>query len=369
MPTSSRAERSKAFVEAYKRNENVEVIPSTQDIHGNDVEEKEELVGAYCRVSTMNEAQVESYELQKAYYEDMVERHINWKLVDIYPDEGISATSMKNRKNFLRMIEDCKQGKLTMIVTKSVSRFARNVVDGISVVRMLRNLSPPVAVYFETEHIITTASGADAQLSLLASFAESESLTKSVSMKWAIRNRFARGIPKLTDLYGFERHGHMLHPCDDERSIEGRVVQWIYYSYLRGRSIQQIRNTLHKHKIKSPKGKEWWTCSSILYILNNEKYAGSILMQKTVRTDMFLHKSVKNTGQERQYRVQSHHQAIIPIDDWEKVQAKLSGHDVRCFTTNDYIELPITPSKQFYTVQNPQNADSHGRYICNEPGL
>lgn len=354
MPIGARAERSKAFVEAYKKNENVEVIPSTQDICGDDAAEKEELVGAYCRVSTMNEAQVESYELQKAYYEEMVERHPNWTLVGIYPDEGISATSMRNRKNFLRMIEDCKQGNLTLIVTKSVSRFARNVVDGISVVRMLRNLSPPVAVYFETEHIITTAPGADAQLSLLASFAESESLTKSVSMKWAIRNRFARGIPKLTDLYGFERHGHMLYPCDDNRSIEGNVVQWIYYAFLRGRSIQDISERLHRHKIPSPRGREWWSYASVLYVLTNEKYAGSVLMQKTVRVDMFLHKSVKNTGQERQYRVQEHHQAIIPIDTWEAVQARLTKSDIRTHITDVYIKLPHDTSTRFFAIQIPK---------------
>lgn len=357
MPKSTRAERSKAFVEAYKKNETVEVIPSRKEIEGNEEEEREELVGAYCRVSTMNEAQVESYELQKAYYEDMVEKRPNWTLVDIYPDEGISATSMRNRKNFLRMIEDCKKGKLTLIVTKSVSRFARNVVDGISTVRMLRNLNPPVAVYFETEHIITTAVGADAQLSLLASFAESESLTKSVSMKWAIRNRFARGIPKLTDLYGFERHGHMLYPRDDDQSIEGSVVQWMYYAYLRGRSIPEIIERLHRHHIRSPRGRERWSYSSVLYVLTNEKYAGSVLMQKTVRTDMFLHKSVRNTGQERQYRVPKYHQCIIPADVWESVQAKLDKDDIRHYITDLSIDLPCETSKRFFAVQNPRNGE------------
>ena len=357
MPNSTRAERSKAFVEAYRKNENVEVIPSRQDIKGDEEEEKEELVGAYCRVSTMNEAQVESYELQKAYYEDMVERRPNWRLVDIYPDEGISATSMRNRKNFLRMIEDCKQGKLTLIVTKSVSRFARNVVDGISVVRMLRNLNPPVAVYFETEHIITTAAGADAQLSLLASFAESESLTKSVSMKWAIRNRFARGIPKLTDLYGFERHGHMLYPCDDDRCIEGSVVQWMYYAFLRGKSIPEIIERLHRHRIPSPKGKERWSYSSVLYVLTNEKYAGNVLMQKTVRADMFLHKSVKNTGQERQYRVLAYHQCIIPMDVWEDVQTKLDRSNIQHYITDVSIELTYEPSKRYFAIQGIKSSE------------
>ena len=110
------------------------------------------------------------------------------------------------------MIEDCKQGKLTLIVTKSISRFARNVVDAISTVRMLRNLPQPVAVLFETEQINTMRPGADSMLSLLASFAESESLIKSTSMKWAIRNRFKHGIPRIVDTYGFERERNKLTP-------------------------------------------------------------------------------------------------------------------------------------------------------------
>lgn len=131
--------------------------------------------------------------------------------MDIYADEGISATSMRRRKDFIRLVEDCKQGKVNRIITKSVSRFARNVVDCVSIVRMLRALPKPVGVYFETEHIDTLTPESDAQLSLLASFAESESLNKSTSIRWAIRGRFARGIPRIVDLYGFEREGTELH--------------------------------------------------------------------------------------------------------------------------------------------------------------
>ena len=145
-----RARKSKAFVEAYKNSEaDVEVIPSYSDT-GDDLE-KEELVAAYCRVSTMSEQQVESYELQKIYYEEFVSRRPNWTLVGIYPDEGISATSMRNRKKFNEMIQDCKDAKITLIITKSVARFARNVVDAISTVRMLRNLPVPVAVYADVQ--------------------------------------------------------------------------------------------------------------------------------------------------------------------------------------------------------------------------
>lgn len=320
----SRKKRSEAFVNAFHSSENeVEVIPSNKDLFGEEEDDKEELVGAYCRVSTMSVAQVESYELQKAYYEEYVSRRPSWTLVRIYPDEGISATSIKKRASFLQMIEDCKQGKLTLIVTKSVSRFARNVVDGISYIRMLRNLPKPVAVYFETEHINTMSPGSDAQLSLLASFAESESLNKSVSMKWAIRSRFAHGIPRLVDLYGFDRTKAQLTPKEGEAD----VVRWMYREALKGESYRSIQKKLEEAKIPSPYGNPVWSHSTIRYILTNEKYVGDVLMQKTVRVDMFSHKSVKNTGQERQYRLHGHHEGIIDKEDWLHVQRRLGSCD------------------------------------------
>lgn len=285
-----RARKSKAFVEAYKNSEaDVEVIPSYSDT-GDDLE-KEELVAAYCRVSTMSEQQVESYELQKIYYEEFVSRRPNWTLVGIYPDEGISATSMRNRKKFNEMIQDCKDAKITLIITKSVARFARNVVDAISTVRMLRNLPVPVAVYFETEHINSMAPGADAQLSLLASFAESESLNKSLSMKWAIRSRFAHGIPRLVDTYGLIREG--THLCFDLNNMSTQVVRWMYFRVYRHGSVKKVLDTLNKHHIPSPMNKDHWCMTSVLYILTNEKYCGDVLMQKTIRKDMFLHRSIE----------------------------------------------------------------------------
>lgn len=350
MANSSREQKSRAFRDAYSQGaDDVEVVPSNRDLYGED-DDQDEMVGAYCRVSTMSEAQVESYELQKAYYEDMVARRPNWTLVGIYPDEGISATSMRNRKNFLRMIEDCKEGKISLIVTKSVSRFARNVVDGISVIRMLRNLPNPVAVYFETEHILTTAPGADAQLSLLASFAETESLNRSLSMKWAIRNRFAHGIPRIVDLYAFHRDKHELMPYDEDQ-LEYKTVQWMYQAVINGLSISRIRQVLHLHRIPSPTGKEWWPYHTILYVLTNEKYAGKVLMQKTVRVDMFLHKSVKNTGQERQYWKHHHHQAIVSIEDWVKVQKILTNDDFSVYLTGEWVNMPNVPDRKFTSVR------------------
>ena len=350
-PHSTRAQKSKSFVESLNGENDVIVIPSTKDIQGEDVDTIED-VAAYCRVSTMSEQQVESYELQKAYYEEMVERHPNWNLIDIYPDEGISATSMKQRKNFLRMIEDCKKGKISMIVTKSVSRFARNVVDAISTIRMLRNLHRPVAVYFETEHINTLAPGADAQLSLLASFAESESLNKSLSMKWAIRSRFAHGIPRIVDTYGLTRV-HNNFSFDLTRSIEPHVVRWIYYAFTKGMTLSAIQKRLHTHHIRSPSGKEWWSKSSLVYILSNEKYVGNVLMQKTVRVDMFLHRSVKNTGQERQFFRKNYASPLIPYDVWLEAQLILGNGNLKDYLSEEYVTLFGDDSLEMRYLQFP----------------
>lgn len=350
-PHSTRAQKSKSFVESLNGENDVIVIPSTKDIQGEDVDTVED-VAAYCRVSTMSEQQVESYELQKAYYEEMVERHPNWNLIDIYPDEGISATSMRQRKNFLRMIEDCKKGEISMIVTKSVSRFARNVVDAISTIRMLRNLHRPVAVYFETEHINTLAPGADAQLSLLASFAESESLNKSLSMKWAIRSRFAHGIPRIVDTYGLTRV-HNTFSFDLTRSIEPHVVRWIYYAFTKGMTLSAIQKRLHTHHIRSPSGKEWWSKSSLVYILSNEKYVGNVLMQKTVRVDMFLHRSVKNTGQERQFFRKNYASPLVPYDVWLKTQLILGNGNLKDYLSEEYVTVFGDDSLEMRYLQFP----------------
>ena len=336
MPNEKRRQRVKQFVNAYCNSDvEVEVIPSNLDIYGDDSHDKKELVGAYCRVSTMSDMQAESYELQKAYYEEMVTRQPMWTLVDIYPDEGISGTSMRNRHHFLRMIEDCKAGKLTLIVTKSISRFARNVVDAISTVRMLRNLPNPVAVWFETEQINTMRPGADSMLSLLASFAESESLIKSTSIKWAIRNRFKHGLPRIVDTYGFNRDRTILTPSEDGEYHEAQVVREMYAQLLQGKNLSEIQRFLHENGIPSPKGQEWWSISSIKYVLSNEKYAGDVLMQKTVCIDMFSHRSIKNKGHERQYRIQDHHTPIISKDEWTQAQRLLNNTDLSLFMTGE----------------------------------
>ena len=160
-------------------------------------------VCAYCRVSTDNVEQTSSYELQRNYYEEYIQEHENWVFVDIYADEGISGTSLKNRVGFHKMIADCKAGKIDLIVTKSISRFARNIVDCIDTIRQLRGLPNPVRVFFETENIDTAESQSDVMLNLLAIFAEEESRTKSEIMNWSIDNRMSRGNFLTPELFGY----------------------------------------------------------------------------------------------------------------------------------------------------------------------
>ena len=307
----------------------VDIIPSKKD-QGIFEQDREELVGPYCRVSTFSEQQVESYELQRAYYEEYVGKHPNWTLVDVYADEGISATSMKNRKDFLRLIDDCKTGKVTKIVTKSVSRFARNVVDALATIRMLRNLNPAVGVFFELEGIDSLAPDADTKLSLLAAFAESESINRSIAVKWGIRGRFARHIPRVCDVYGFtldrETGQFAKHP------VEGAVVRYMYDLLFLGLTPVLIAQDLTSLHIPTPTQRnEAWSASTVGYILSNEKYCGDVAMQKTVRVDIFTHKSVKNDGIERKYLIRDHHDGFISRREWEKAQAILRNFSIRDF--------------------------------------
>ena len=186
-------------------NVDIEVIPpkpSDRDIFNTDHEQR---VAAYARVSTDGLSQVSSYELQIAHYGDMVSQRPNWELVGIYADEGISGTSLEHRDNFLRMIDDCLSGKVDLVVTKSVSRFARNIVDCISTVRKLRSLDPPVGVYFESENIFTLKPDYEMQLTFASSMAQEESHIKSNTMTMSYEMRFKRGIFMTPELYGYDR--------------------------------------------------------------------------------------------------------------------------------------------------------------------
>ena len=284
--------------------------------------ENEQRVAVYARVSTDDPRQTSSYELQKNHYHDVISKSPNWKLVQIYADEGISGTSLQHRDQFKLMIEDCKQGKIDLIVTKSVSRFARNVVDCIGYVRELLSLPHPVGVFFETERLNTFDPKSEMVLSFMATLAQEESHTKSEIMNASIEMRFRRGIFLTPILLGYD------HDEDGNLVInekEAKIVKLIFMMYLNGCTCQEIADTLTELGCMTKKGNTVWSPGSILQILQNERHCGDVLAHKTYTPNYLNHKSKKNMQNRPQYRKRNHHDAIISRDDFIAVQRLISN--------------------------------------------
>ena len=274
-------------------------------------------VAVYARVSTDDPNQTSSYELQKNHYEDMVRRKENWQLVDIYADEGISGTSLQHRDSFIRMIQDCQAGKIDLIVTKSVSRFARNIIDCIGYVRQLKASEPPIGVFFETENIFTLDENSEMSLSFIATLAQEESHTKSEIMNASIEMRFKRGIFLTPVLLGYDKDENGNLVINEE---EAKTVRLIFFSYLYGYSTQKIADALTELERLTKRGNETWSAGSIRSILTNERYCGDVLARKTYTPNYLNHKSKKNNHDRNQYRQKDHHEAIISRDDFFAVQ-------------------------------------------------
>lgn len=280
-------------------------------------------VAAYCRVSTQEGKQVGSFDMQIHHFAKRIEANPQWELVEIYQDEGISATTVEKRLGFQKMIADAVDGKIDLILTKSISRFGRNIVDILDNLRTLSALNPPVSVEFETEGITYTGDGRNNLLiSLLAALAEMESQQKSEAIKAGIRWRMAEGIYKFSvqNTLGFYRDHFgrlVIEPT------EARIVEYIYESCLEGATPAEIAAALTEQGIKSPMGNDLWSAGTVRSILRNEKYCGDALMQKTYTKDFRTHKSVKNTDLNMYFK-ENHHTAIIKKEDWIKVQKLLS---------------------------------------------
>lgn len=284
--------------------------------------ENEQRVAVYARVSTDDPRQTSSYELQKNHYHDVINKSPNWKLVQIYADEGISGTSLQHRDQFKLMIEDCKKGQIDLIVTKSVSRFARNVVDCIGYVRELLSLPHPVGVFFETERLNTFDPKSEMVLSFMATLAQEESHTKSEIMNASIEMRFRRGIFLTPILLGYDHDedGHLV--INEE---EAKIVKLIFMMYLNGCTCQEIADTLTELGCMTKKGNTVWSPGSILQILQNERHCGDVLAHKTYTPNYLNHKSKKNMQNRPQYRKRNHHEAIISRDDFIAVQRLISN--------------------------------------------
>ena len=233
-------------------------------------------VCAYCRVSTDNDEQLSSYELQQQHYRQLVGKHPNWDLCHIFADEGISGMSLKNRDEFNDMIERCFAGEFDLIVTKSVSRFARNLVDCVSLVRKLKSHNPPIGVFFETDALNTLSEDSELKLSMLATFAQEESVKKSESMNWSLKERFKSKKLLTPELFGYTRPRDAvgrfikyapLEVCEEE----AQVVRFIYDSFLAGYSTSSIAEILTDMGVPTKTGNTKWHEGSIGYILRNER--------------------------------------------------------------------------------------------------
>ncbi|MBQ7146284.1 MAG: recombinase family protein [Lachnospiraceae bacterium] len=316
---------------AYQKEDSGEktFIPAKPKINPN---EKDRFfrVCAYCRVSTDNDEQLSSYELQQAHYRQLVEDHPNWDLKHIYADEGISGTSLKNRDEFNEMIQACKNGEYDLIVTKSVSRFARNLVDCISLIRMLKGLTPPVGVFFETDNLYTLGENTEFMLSFLATFAQEESVKKSEAMNWSLSQRFKDGKLLTPALLGYDRPkdvtGRYIKyaPLKINES-EAKIVRFIFDAYLFGWSMEAIAAFLKDIGCYTKAGNVDWSSGSIGYILTNERYCGSVLTWKTFTADLYEHKHKKNRQDRDQYYYKDRHEAIISADKFEAVQILLEN--------------------------------------------
>ncbi len=294
----------------------LEVIPALPqiDIYNS---EKEIRVAVYARVSTGDPRQTSSYELQKNHYLDYVNLHSNWKLVGIYADEGISGTSLQHRDEFIRMIEDCENGKIDLVVTKSISRFARNQLDFIENIRRLKERKPPIGVLFESEGINSLDNAFEMTMSIISVLAQEESHIKSEVMNTSVEMRFKRGIFLTPELFGYD--------LDDNENLvinekESKIVKLIFFMYLYGYSSKEIADILTKEGIKTPKGNKIWSASSVIGILRNERHCGDITARKTWTPNYLDHRSIKNRLDRNQYICRDHHEAIVSRYDFLAVQ-------------------------------------------------
>ena len=297
------------------------VIPAKNESPQEQAKKRNLRVAAYCRVSTGDEEQLTSYENQKAFYTEKIMKNPEWTMVDIFADEGITGTSTCRRKDFLRMIRQCRQGKIDMILAKSVSRFARNTLDTISYTRELRSLG--IAVIFEEQNINSIYPESEFLIALHAAFAQSESESISANVRWGKRQSIKDG--KVTFQYktllGYEK-GPDGNPViiPEEAETVRRIFEW----YLAGKSVRDIRLALVAGGFRNAVGTTDWTTSNLRSILTNEKYCGDALLQKTFVKDCISKKSIPNTGQLPMYLIENHHEGIVSREKYDAVQAEMA---------------------------------------------
>ena len=302
----------------------VRVIPARgrTDRNKEHFDGRKKRIAAYARVSTLEEHQSSSYELQVEYYTESIQKNPAWELHKVYTDEGISGTSIKNRTGFQEMIQDAKDGKIDYIITKSISRFARNTLDCLSTVRMLKGLSPPCGVFFEKENIDTLDGKSELILGLLSSVAQEESKNISMNTIWGVQKRFSQGKIHCPTTY------FLGYDTDEEGNIvidekQAQIVKRIFKEYMEGKGTPTIAKEFTREGILTARGNTTWTANAVCKILKNEKYMGHCLAQKTVTIDFLSHKRVINRNHLPQYYIKNCLPAIISEEDWNAVQQEL----------------------------------------------
>lgn len=290
---------------------NITVIPAKQNSTagaGKKMQKKKLRVAAYCRVSTDQEEQLLSYENQVRFYTESINSNPDYACAGIYADEGISSTNTKKREQFNRMIEDCRAGKIDRIITKSISRFARNTLDCLNYVRELKAMG--IGITFEKENIDTLDAKGEVLLTILSSLAQDESRNISENCTWGIRRRFEVGQHKMSTKwflgYDADENGKLI-----VNKKQAKIVQRLFMEFLHGKTTDYIKRIFEREGIKNWDGGTKWQSTTLASMLENEKYKGDTLLQKSYTTDFLTKKRVQNQGEIQQYYIKDDHEAII----------------------------------------------------------
>lgn len=281
-------------------------------------------VAAYCRVSTDQEEQLNSYENQIKYYKSIEESHPEYELVGVYADEGISGTNTKKRVEFNRMIADCRCGKIDRILTKSISRFARNTLDCLNYIRELQQLG--IEIIFENENINTMDGQGEVLITILSGLAQSTSQNISSNSKWGIHRRYEQGQ------YGLATTRFLGYDQDEEGNLivnrkQAKLVKRIYKEFMEGKTVDHIARVLTREKVKNWNGKAVWHATTLQSMLCNEKYMGDAILQKGYTADFLTKRRAKNSGEMKQYYIEDDHEAIIEPEYWNAVQLEMKRRE------------------------------------------
>jgi DNA invertase Pin-like site-specific DNA recombinase len=296
------------------------------------------------------------------YYTELITRNPDYEMVDIYADEGISGTNTKKRDDFNRMIVDCRAGKIDLIITKSISRFARNTLDCLNYVRELKDLG--IGIIFEKENINTLDAKGEVLLTILSSLAQDESRSISENSTWGIRRRFEQGKHKMSTKrflgYDTDEEGHLI-----VNRQQAKIVVRLYEEFLSGKTVDYIARIFKAEKIRNWDGKYNWQASTLGSMLRNEKYMGDAILQKSYTADFLSKRRVMNDGRVQMYHIEEDHEPIIDIETWEAVQAELARREQYCTEhfTNAYSQKSET--NPFYAkiiCGNCSNIYSRVRY-------